>query len=337
MELLEKLCSFSAPSGAEGNLRGFIEKEVSPFAKSIETDALGNLIVVTEGKKREKKAMFIAHMDEVGFIVTEIKENGLIGFSNIGGFSGNVLCSAAVQFVNGTRGVIIPDVALHQLNEEGRKKVPEAEDLFIDIGAKNKGEAEKLVSLGDKAAFIDNFYENEESVFSKALDDRVGVFALIEAIKSKPLYETVFVFSTREEIGIVGAAVAANNVRPDIAFVIDSTTASDLPSVSGSDRVCLQGGGAAVSFMDKATVYDEALYKFVMKLGEKENIPLQFKTKISGGNDAGAVHKSGVGVKTAAISTPARYIHSPCSLARKNDIMSVVNIVKALSCEKDFI
>ena len=332
--LLQKLCSFSCPSGGEGRLREFIASEIKNYADSLYSDALGNLFAFVKGKKTAgKKVMFIAHMDEVGFIVTGIENNGLLRFSRIGGISGSVLCGRKIEFANGICGVIVPAVALHQLSGEKRKAVPTEEELFIDIGAESGDEAKKYICLGDKASFAADYYENEESVFAKALDDRIGVYALIKAIKKGPEYDAVFVFSVQEEVGLRGAAVAGNRIAPDIAVVIDSTTAADLPGTEGSDRVCVLGQGFAVSFMEKATVYDERLYKFIMNAAKDRKIPVQFKTRVAGGNDAGAIHKSGKGVRCAAISTPCRYIHSAMSVARKSDIKAVADIVSVLSAE----
>ncbi len=329
MELLKKLCSFAAPSGSEGQLREFIASEVKDYSESYEVDALGNLIVSVKGKKRaSKKLMIIAHMDEVGFIVTEILENGLLRFNTVGSICEEVLCGKSVEFKSGIKGVILPGVALHQTSEKERKNAPTVDDLFIDIGALNKEDAEKYVSIGDKAAFEANFSENEGCFISKALDDRIGVYILINLIKKGALYDCVFVFSVQEEVGLRGATVATNRVSPDMAIIIDSTTASDLPEVSGSDRVCLLGKGGAVSFMDRATVYDEDFYKLIMKTAEKNGIPAQFKTRVAGGNDAGAVHKSGAGVVCAAVSTPCRYIHSAFSMAAKSDIEAIENLIE---------
>lgn len=334
MELLKRLCSFVAPSGSEGKLREFILSEIKDYAEKCEVDALGNLIVSVKGEKRaSKKLMLMAHMDEVGFIVTDIMSNGLLKFNTIGGFCEEVLCGKSVEFKNGIKGVIIPAVALHQTSEKERKIAPSVDDLFIDIGALDKEDAEKFVCLGDKASFEPNFSETEKCVISKALDDRIGVYILINLIKKGLLYDCVFVFSVQEEVGLRGATTSANRVSPDMAIIIDSTTASDLPEVSGSDRVCLLGKGGAVSFMDRATVYDEGFYKLIMKTAEKNSIPVQFKTRVAGGNDAGAVHKSGNGVVCAAVSTPCRYIHSAFSVAAKSDIKAIEDLLRATVSE----
>ena len=335
MELLKMLCSFVSPSGSEKNIREFIFSEVKDFAEKCEVDALGNLIVSVKGKKKaSKKLMIIAHMDEVGFIATDITENGLIKFNTIGGFSEEVLCGKSVEFKNGVKGVIIPAVALHQTSEKERKNAPSVDDLFIDIGACDREDAEKYLSLGDKASFEANFSENEDIIISKALDDRIGVYILINLIKKGVEYDCIFVFSVQEEVGLRGAATASNRVSPDMAIIIDSTTASDIPEVSGSDRVCLLGKGGAVSFMDRATVYDEDFYKFIMETAKVNSIPVQFKTRVAGGNDAGAVHKSGTGVVCAAVSAPCRYIHSAFSIAAKSDIKAIETLIEKVISEK---
>lgn len=331
MKLLKKLTSITAPSGGEKALSSFVIEEIKNHCENYTLDPLGNLIVFKKGEKTpDKKLMIAAHLDEVGFIITEILDSGLLKFSTIGGILGSVLCGSKVLFSGGNVGIIIPSKATHLLDKEKRLEMPDSDDLFIDIGAENKEDAEKLVSLGDKAAFFPDWFENEESVFSKALDDRIGVRTLIKIIKGKIPYDTTFVFTVQEEVGLRGAATAAFSVSPDIAVVLDATTASDLPEKSGSERVCVQGEGPVVSFMDKSTVYDTDLWHKVLEVAEKNSIPVQLKTKVAGGNDAGSIHKAVGGIRTAAISAPTRYIHSGLSLVRKSDIEAIYNLVLAL-------
>ncbi len=331
MELLKKLCSFTSPSGGEKKLSQFIIEEIKDYCESYKTDALGNLIVFKKGAATPKnKLMIAAHMDEVGFIITEILDQGLLRFAIIGGISGSVLSGHKVIFQNDIIGAIIPSKATHLLEKEKRLETPDSDDLFIDIGASTKEEAEKLVSLGDKASFYPEWFENEESVFSKALDDRIGVYCLIKIIKGDIPFDTTFVFTVQEEVGLRGAAVAAYSVAPDMAIVIDATTASDLPEKEGSERVCLQGEGAVVSFMDKSTVYDSDLWHLIITKAKENGISAQLKTKVAGGNDAGSVHKARGGIRTAAISAPTRYIHSGLSLVRKSDIKAITDLVTLL-------
>lgn len=331
MELLKKLCSISAASGNETGLRNFITEEIKGFCESYETDPLGNLIVFKKGEKTpQKKMMIAAHMDEVGFIVNYIEKEGLLRFKTVGGISPSVSVGHKVIFENGTIGTIIPSKATHQLSSEERTAPPSFDDLFIDIGALSKEDAEKEISIGDTAVFYPEWIENDESVFSKALDDRIGVFTMINIIKGSIPFDAYFVFTVQEEVGLRGAATAAFSVAPDIALVIDSTTANDLPDQSGCDRVCLQNEGAVISFMDNSTVYDKDLWKKILEISKKHGIKAQLKTKVAGGNDAGSIHRSRGGVKTAAISAPCRYIHSGLSLVRKCDIEAIERLVLTL-------
>lgn len=330
--MLKTLCELNGTSGREEAVREFLIAHL-PKDASYTVDALGNLIVEKRGANRAKnKVMLASHMDEVGLIITYITEDGFLRFACVGGIDSRALFGKAVKV--GEQGVsgVIGGKAVHQLTKDEKNTVPEAENLLIDIGARTKAEAESLVSLGDNAYFDSEYIEfGDGFIKSKAIDDRAGNLIMLEMLQSDLPYDMTFCFTVQEEIGTRGAAAVTDTVAPDYAIVLESTTASDLPDVSGYRQVCKTGGGAVVGFMDRGTVYDKSLYDLAFRLAKENDIPCQTKTMVAGGNDASAIHKAAGGVKTVAVSVPCRYIHSASCVAKKEDIDSVARLARVLS------
>jgi endoglucanase len=291
---------------------------------------LGNLIVEKKGETTPKnKVALFAHMDEVGFIVTYINSEGYVYVSNVGGIDNSALFGKKIT-VNGLVGVA-GSKAIHQCSADERKKIPEISAVSVDFGFENKEQAEKYISLGDLGYFKSDFIPfGNKMLKAKALDDRVGCAVMLELLQEKSKIDYTCVFTVQEEIGTRGATVSAYTVNPDYAIVIETTTASDIPDTPDHKKVCKTGGGAVVSFMDRATLYDRELYKRAFEIANNNNIPCQTKTVVAGGNDAGAIHKSAGGIKTIAVSLPCRYIHSGSSVCNTKDIESVERLAREL-------
>ena len=321
INLLEKLCNSYGISGREENVRDVIMNELSSFVDDLSIDNLGNLIAFKRGKERPiKRLMLSAHMDEVGFIITHVTNEGLLKFSAVGGIDDKVICGKDVVVGEKQIPGVIGVKPIHLLNKDEREQKVSIQDLYIDIGAKDKEEALNYISLGDSACFEKNFIYEGNMVKSKALDDRAGCFILTNLIKRDLPFDTYFTFVVQEEVGLRGAKVAAYSVNPDSAIVIESTTASD---IRGNDEEKRVGNGAVISFMDKRTIYDKDYYKLALKLADENNIKLQIKEAVAGGNDSGTIHTSRSGVKTIAISLPCRYLHSAVGMISINDLFSV--------------
>ncbi|MDE5620123.1 MAG: M42 family peptidase, partial [Ruminococcus sp.] len=296
-------------------------------------DPLGNLICFRKGRKTpDKKLMIAAHMDEVGFIVTAIRSDGTLAFDMVGGVDPSVTIGRQVKVGKNHIHGVIGSTAVHNLSKEQREKAPKMNSLYIDIGAENKEDAEKYISLGDCVYFESEFVElGEKRIKSKAIDDRAGCAMMINLIREEPEYDTYFVFNVQEEIGLRGSKVSAFSVQPDFAIVLEATTASDIDSVSGAKKVCELGKGPVVSFMDRSTVYDRQLYNLAFDISKEENLPCQTKTMIAGGNDAGAIHITGNGIRTIAVSVPCRYLHSASCVIETDDFENSYRLVKNLS------
>lgn len=322
IERLREICLLNGASGDEERVREFIQANIYP--DKVFADNLGNLIAFKKGKKTPKhKIMFAAHMDEVGFMITDIDDDGFLSFDAVGGINPAVVLGRGVTLENGVSGVI-GTKAIHQQSSDERKKIPEFGGLYIDIGASSRGEAEMFAQRGSYAYFDADFFEfGDGFIKGKAIDDRAGCLIMMDMINGDPEYDAWYVFTVREEVGTRGAKAAAFSIAPDIAIVFETTTACDIAGMSGGKRVCELGKGAVVSYMDRGTVYDRGLYSLAFETANANGIPVQTKTLVAGGNDSGAIHVSAGGVRTCAISVPCRYLHSPSCVIKMSDFEAV--------------
>lgn len=326
--LIKELTNLSGVSGNEKEVRDFIIAQISPYADDITVDSIGNVIALKKGNS-SKKVMLSSHMDEVGFIISEITEKGFLKFKTVGGIDTRTILAKRLKIGKSKILGVIGMKAVHLQKKSERKETPEIKDLFIDIGAKDKETAEKLVNLGDYAVFETEFEElGKDSIKAKALDDRAGCAVLIELIKNDVKYDTYFCFTTQEEVGLRGARLAASRIKPDIAMVIEATSCSDVYGFEPYESVTKMGSGVAVTFMDRTTIVDDDLRKNLYSMAKANNIPVQYKCSVAGGNDAGRIHLTCDGIKTASLSLPCRYIHSAASVASKKDLDAVYDLAK---------
>ncbi len=322
-ELLKQLCSLDGTSGDEGAVRQFVISQIKDFCE-YSVDNLGNIIAFKKGKKTPvKKVLIDAHLDEVGLIITHIEKDGFLRFKTVGGIDTAALMMRRV-LINGKTLGVIGGKPVHLCEGDERKKLPDADKLYIDIGAKTDTKAKKLISVGDCAVMCSDFIVSGNKIITKALDDRVGCLVLIDLLKQDAEYDFYASFSVQEEVGLRGAGVVAYTVNPDAAIVIDGTTAADVADVAQAKQVCRQGEGAVVSFMDGATSYDREYYNAALSSG----IKAQSKCAVAGGNNAGAIHLSRGGVKTVALSVPCRYIHTSNSVCDMRDVIAVRDLAK---------
>ena len=315
IDLLKKLTQTDGVSGDEGAIRAVIEKEIKKYCDEISTDAMGNLIAHKKGNG--KRVMLAAHMDEIGIIVTYIDDLGFIRFGAVGGLDVKDLVGRRVRFKDGTIGVIGSE------DEEFSKKA-DINKLYIDIGI---SDAKKMpVQIGDRASFVGDYTENKTSVISKALDNRVGCYILISALKKikKNKNDLYFVFTTQEEVGLRGAKTSAYSVNPEYAIAVDVTDTGDTPSAP--KMAVKMGNGAAIKVMDRSILCDSTVRNLMCDVAKKNKIPYQLEIMTDGGTDAGAIHLTRAGVKTGGISVPSRYIHSPSEMVAKSDVEACVEL-----------
>lgn len=322
-ELLKQLCLLDGISGDEGAVREFVISQIKDYC-DYRVDNLGNIIAFKKGKNAPlKKVLVDAHLDEVGLIITHIEQNGFLRFKTVGGIDTSALMFRRVLINQKVTGVI-GGKPVHLCDSEDRKKLPNADNLYIDIGVTTALQAKLLVSVGDSAVMCSDFTISGDKILTKALDDRVGCAVLIELLKQDAEYDFYASFSVQEEVGLRGAGVAAFTVEPDAAIVIDGTTAADVAGVAPAKQVCRQGEGAVVSFMDGATSYDREYYNAALSSG----IKAQSKCAVAGGNNAGSIHLSRGGVRAVALSVPCRYIHTSGSVADINDVIAVRDLTR---------
>ncbi len=334
---LKKYCDILGPSGMEDEIREAIIADIKDSGCEYKTDAVGNLIVFKKGKKtRSKKVLFSAHMDEVGFMVKYVNDEGYILFDAIGGVDRRVVSGRRVVFCESNLPGVVASKAVHMQTPEEKGRCEAISAMHIDIGVNSREEAFKYVSIGDCATFPPNYEEfGEGLVCSKALDDRFGCAILVAMINSDLEYDTYFAFNTCEEVGCDGAKEVAHNVRPDIAIIIETTTAGDILGVPKSKCACQLGEGAVLSIMDRSTIYNQELLECAVSVANEKNIKWQYKNVIAGGNEAGMYQRSAEGAKVLAISAPARYIHSASNVLKISDMEAVAELVSAIN-ERSF-
>ena len=332
LDTLKTLCALDGVTGNEEKVRDYIKSEISPYADDIRVDAMGNLIAFKKGAKHpEKTVMLAAHMDEVGVIVTSITDDGYLKFACAGGIDRRVLIGKEVWIGENRVYGVIGNKAIHLVKADERAKIPKVDDMFIDIGASSKENAEKLVSLGDTGAFKNTVFEYGDGMLkAKAIDDRVGCAVMIDILKTDLAYDTYFVFTVQEEVGTRGALAASFSVKPDLAIICEGTTAADMPDVKGEKKICTPGKGVVVPFMDRGTIYTRDLHQKIIRLADEIGIRWQTKTMIAGGTDASAIQRSNAGVRVCGIAAAIRNIHTPASTASIDDIMQMRNLVGLL-------
>ena len=329
---LEALTKIPGVSGDEGMVRDFILEQIKDDVDEIIQDSIGNLLclkkVIGENKK---KVLVAANMDEVGLIISKIGDDGFLKFKSVGSIDPRVMISKKVFIGKENIPGVIGAKAIHLQKKSERDSVPKESDLYIDIGAQDKESAEALVEIGDYAVFDGAFVEfGNGFVKAKALDDRVGCDILISLAKSKTAYpfDLYLAFTVQEEVGTRGARLLANRICPDIAIVLEGTTCSDVAGCEEREYSTKAGGGAALSIIDRGTYYNKELVQALYETAKRHEIPVQYKKTATGGNDAAAIHVSAGGVKVAAVSVPARYIHSPSSVIHMSDYQAVLDLVQ---------
>ncbi|EEG77253.1 M42 family metallopeptidase [Dethiobacter alkaliphilus] len=328
--LLKKLTEAYGVSGDENDVRQILKEELTPIAEEITTDTLGNLYV-KKGIGRKPRVMLASHMDEIGLMVVGFEKSGLLRVTKVGGIDNRVLVSKAV--VVGKRRIpgVIGAKAVHLQKPNERKKAINIDNLYIDIGVRSQDEAEKMVQVGDYVAFSATTREaGDNCLIGKAFDNRAGCAILAELLKEDLDLELTGVFTVQEEVGLRGAGVAAYSVHPDIALIIESTSASDVMDTKEAAHVTTLGGGPAVTLMDSSFIAPQYMVDLVVGTAEKLDIPFQFRRLTTAGTDAGKIHQTHAGISSAVIAVPCRYIHSPASIISQEDYQNTLRLAKGI-------
>jgi len=331
IDLLKQVSETPGAPGFEKEIRNLIIKEVKSLVDSVSVDNMGNVTAFRKGKEKTK-LMFAAHMDEIGFIVSHIDDNGFVKFLPLGGYDPKTLTSQRV-IIHGTKDVIgvMGSKPVHLMKPEERGKKVEVSDYFIDLGMK-KEEVVKYVTVGDPITRERDLIEMGDCINGKSLDNRISVFVLIEAlrkIKDKKLpYDLYAVFTVQEEVGLRGAQVATLNIQPDFALAIDTTIAFDVPASQPHEVVSKLGEGTAIKIMDSSAIADTRMVRFLKDIAGKANIKWQTEMLPAGGTDTSALQKFVKGGSVAgAISIPTRHIHQVIETVHKEDVQASIDLV----------
>ncbi len=327
---LKTLCALSGVSSFEDEVRNYLIQRARPYADSIRVDAMGSLIVFKKGvKPTGNRLMLCAHMDEVGLIVKSVTEEGCLKFGCVGGIDRRVLLGKRVIVGENRVPGVIGLKPIHLTTAEERKKVPPLKDYYIDIGAKDKEEALSQVEIGDCCVFAGDVVEfGDRMLKAKAIDDRVGCAVLLKLLEEDLPMDCTFAFTVQEEVGTRGAFGAAFSVTPEIALVLEGTTAADTPALDPSRQVCAPGRGPVLSWMDNGTIYDRGLFERLRDLAEEHDIPWQMKHYVAGGTDGRTIQRTKAGVRVAGISAAVRYLHAPSSVCSLDDAEHILDLAR---------
>lgn len=325
LKLLQRLNAAHGPSGDEGQIGSVIRDIAQPYADECRFDTLGNLIVHKKGSG--PRVLFAAHMDTIGLIVTHIEKEGYLRFGKIGGIHAASIYHATFRFKNGVCGVV-------SRSRKVSEKDMTLDDLYLDIGAKNREEAMNMVQIGDTAVSRAAVFSNGSRLVSPYMDNRISCVVLLEALSLIQEHENdlYFVFTVQEELGMRGAKTAAYAIEPDYGIAIDVTLADELDSTHNS--TCKLGGGAAIKVMDNSVIAHPQVVERLSNLAVAHNIPHQRDVITGGGTDAGAIHMTRGGVLTGGISIPCRYVHSPAETVDAADVKACAALAAAFATSK---
>lgn len=346
--MLEDLTNSFGPAGYEKEVLAKVRSRMQAYADEIMSDKLGSLAFVKKGGSERPHVLLAGHVDEVGFVVSGVNDQGFLSFAPLGGWFDQVLLSTrvVVRTQNGDLNGVIAAKPPHVIPPEEASKVIVKDNMFIDIGASSAEEAKNMgVRIGDPVVPCSYFtlMRGGEVAMGKAFDDRVGATIAMEVVRRLKAEEvstpnTVYGAATvMEEVGLRGAATIASLVDPDVAIVLEVDIAGDVPGIPGGQAQTKMGKGPSIVAMDASMIPNQALKELAIRVAEENNIPYQLSLVARGGTDAGRIHIHKVGCPSLVVGIPTRHIHSPASIMSLNDVRNavklVIELVKRLDAE----
>jgi endoglucanase len=338
-DLLKRISETPGAPGFEKHIRNLIVEEVTPWVDDLQVDNMGNVIAYRNGREK-KKVMLAAHMDEIGFIVNHIDDDGFLRFIPLGGFDPKTLTSQRVV-VHGEQDLIgvMGTKPVHMMSDEEKKRQVKIEDFFIDLGMP-KEEVEKYVQVGNPVTRNRELIRMGDCVNGKSLDNRISVYILIEALKAVHQQDLPFdvygVFTVQEEVGIRGAQVATQEIQPDFGIAIDTTIAYDVPGAQSHQNVTKLGRGAAIKMLDATAIADYRMVEYMKEVAARHQVAWQPELMAKGGTDTGMVQRmTRSGSIAGAVSVPTRHIHQVIESVNNQDILSSVNLLQHCLLELD--
>lgn len=336
-QLLEKLSNVSGVSGFEDEIRNLMMEELKGHVNDLEVDNMGNLIAIKKGKPDGKKVMLAAHMDEIGLMVRYIDKKGFIKFSKLGGINDQMLLNQEVYIHNNGEKIlgVIGSKPPHRMKASEKKKPVNYEDMFIDIGASSREDAEEMVNVGDPITIKQKFAElKNDLVMGKAMDNRVGCAVLLEVMKRVRSDATIYgVGTVQEEVGLKGARTAAYRINPDMALALDVTISGDHPGMKEEEAPAKAGEGPCIILTDasgRGIITHPQVKELLINVAKEEEIPYQLEVSEGGTTDATAIHLTREGIPTGVISPPSRYIHTPVSVVNVQDVENAAKLILAV-------
>lgn len=339
LEIVEKLTSLSGPCGYEHDVSYFIRDYVKDLVDEVHIDGIGNVIATKKGTLPGPKVLLTAHMDEVGFIVKKVEENGLLRFEKLGGHDDRILLAQQVKVLGNSGEVfgVIGTMSAHFVKFDDPSKVRKHKQLYIDIGASSKAEVEEMgVEVGSPVTWATEMKvlgpKGKEMIMAKSLDDRAGCAVLLQLVnelqKETFAGEVTFLFSVQEEVGLRGAETAIKTLVVDAAIALDTTAVSDTPEET-MDKTLFLGKGTGIKVMDFSLIVHKTMKNHLVNLAKEKGIPYQLEIFPGIGTDGGAVALANNGVPTGVLSIPSRYAHSPIELVSVADLEATKELVKA--------
>ncbi len=340
MELLRQLVEMSGIAGREDRVRKLVIDQLKPLVDELRTDQMGNVIAIKRGTGKapasgRKKMMLSAHMDEIGFVVSYIDDKGFLRIQPLGGFDPRTLMAQRVTVMG---KVDLPGVIgskpVHILTEEEKKKHLDIKDYFIDLGLP-KAKVDELVQIGDPVTMHRKMEALGDNVTCKTMDDRVGVYCMIEAVRKakKSPADLYVVCSTQEEVGLRGATAAASGIEPDVGIAIDVTLANDVPGAGGADEISRLGDGTSLGLLNGLHISNPKLVARFIELAEKKKILYQRDVMPKGGTDAGGIQKARGGPAVFTLSIPCRYVHTTVEMVNLADVQATIDLLAAYIAE----
>lgn len=336
LTMLKDLTDAKGIPGNEKEPREVMKQYITPFADEVDSDGLGSLIAKKAGAENGPKIMISGHLDEVGFMITQIDEKGFLRFQTVGGWWSQVMLAQRVTIVTSKGDItgVIGSKPPHILPAEARKKPVDIKDMFIDIGASNKKEAvEWGVRPGDMVVpyFEFTVMNNEKMLLAKAWDNRIGCAIAIDVMKNLQNVDhqniVYGVGTVQEEVGLRGAKTAANKIQPDIAIAVDVGIAGDTPGISEKEAQSKMGDGPQIILYDASMVSHKGLRELITGVADELNIPYQFDAIPGGGTDAGSIHLAAEGAPSIAMTIATRYIHSHAGILHRDDFENAVKLI----------
>lgn len=332
MELLKELCEAAGIPGREERLRAIVKRELEPLVDEMRVDPLGNVVAIRHGSA-DKRLAINAHMDEIGFLVKFIDDDGFIRLHPIGGHDPRNMVAQRVRVVGkqDLPGVLYPgQKPPHLLDKSETDKGPQLADFFVDVGLTPRAVRE-LVPIGSMVVMEREFVELGDCVSCKAMDNRLSVYVMIEALRraARSGWEVYAVATVQEEVGIRGAVTSTYAIAPDAGIALDITIAADIPGVPDYERVTRLGEGTAIKIMDSFSISDPRMVAVLQELAASRDIPHQLEILPRGGTDAGALQRARAGAPVCTISTPTRYVHTTIETCHKRDIEASIALTAA--------